>query len=82
MGDYFVHMVHILSYVSGYFRSRNCPTANQVAEGLAAVRPPPVRVQVVRSSTSLEHVIAADERPHEPIIVSRQQPVSHLLAFA
>lgn len=42
---------------------------------MAAVRPPPVRVQVVRAGASLEQVVGQDDRPDEPIIVARQQPV-------
>lgn len=57
-------------------RNRNCPTP--VKDGLVAVaaRNPPVRVQVVRAGASLEQVVGQDDRPEEPIIVARQQPVS------
>lgn len=54
-------------------RNRNCPTPLKESVGLS--RPPPVRVQVVRSGAKLDQVVAEDERPDEPIIVARQQPV-------
>ncbi|CAM9916628.1 unnamed protein product [Scytosiphon promiscuus] len=54
-------------------RNRNCPTP--VKDGLAASRPPPVRVQVLRAGATLDQVVGQDDRPDEPIIVARQQPV-------
>ena len=54
-------------------RNRNCPTPAK--EGTVPARPPPVRVQVVRAGASLEQVVGQDDRPTEPIIVARQQPV-------
>ncbi|CAM9308380.1 unnamed protein product, partial [Laminaria digitata] len=59
--------------VSSSPRNRNCPTPAK--EGTVPARPPPVRVQVVRAGASLEQVVGQDDRPSEPIIVGRQQPV-------
>ncbi|CAM9491219.1 unnamed protein product [Choristocarpus tenellus] len=38
-------------------------------------RGPTVRVQVVRTGASLEQVLQGDDRPEEPILITRQQPV-------
>lgn len=58
-------------------RNRNCPTPAK--EGTVPARSPPVRVQVVRAGASLEQVVGQDDRPTEPIIVARQQPVRNII---
>lgn len=73
---FFVNATQRFLNTGGPRRNRNCPTP--VTDGLVASRNPPVRVQVVRAGASLDQVVGQDDRPDEPIIVARQQPVRSL----